>query len=72
MSATQRFKAFMTLTEITEIIEDWIKYGDDPFEDAYSEIYEKHANCKDPAQKAVLKDVLKLMDVLQKYNPRLQ
>ena len=62
----------MTIPEITEIIEDWIQYGDDPFEDAYSEIYEEHKNCKDLEYKTILKDVLKLMDVLKKHNPRLQ
>ena len=67
-----KIKEKMTWTELKEIVEEWIRYGDDPFEDAMSEISYQLENCKDPAQAKVLKDVLDFMKMLQERCPHLQ
>lgn len=67
-----KIKENMTWTELKEIVEEWIRYGDDPFEDAMSEIYYQLEKCKDPAQAKVLKDVLEFMKMLQERCPHLR
>jgi hypothetical protein len=68
----QTFKAQQFWAEIRAIIEEWIQYGDDPFEDAKSEIAYQLESCKDPEYTAVLREVLATMEMLSKYCPRLR
>ena len=67
-----KIKENMTWSELKEIVEEWIRYGDDPFEDAMSEISYQLEKCKDPAQAKVFKDVLEFMKMLQERCPHLQ
>lgn len=68
----QKFEAKHTWAEFRAIVEDWIRYGDDPFEDAMSEIAYQLENCKDPKYAAILREVLVTMEMLSKYCPQLR
>ena len=68
----QKFKARQSWAEFRVIIEEWIRYGDDPFEDAMSEIHHQLEKCKDPEYAAVLKEVLATMKTLSKHCPHLR
>lgn len=72
MPASEELKANMTWPELKAIVEGWIRYGDDPFEDAMSDVYEQITRCKDPSQVKVLKEVLDFMKMLQKWCPHLR
>jgi hypothetical protein len=56
----------VTWEQVCKIVTSWIKYGDDPFYDKYSEILEEMNEEKDPEVKKRLDMILKLMDVLCK------
>ncbi len=72
MSAGNTLKGTMTWPELKEIVEEWIRYGDDPFEDAMSGIYDQMTTCTDPVQAKVLKDVLDFMKMLYERCPHLR
>lgn len=57
----------MTWEELTAFVEDWIRYGDDPFEDAYSWILALEKEETNEEQKVVYRSVLKFMAMLEKY-----
>lgn len=60
-------KSLITWEELTLYVEDWIKYGDDPFEDALSYIYELMENETNEEQKKVYQSVINFMKMLGKY-----
>ena len=70
--STEKLKSTHTWAEFRELITKWMKYGDDPFEDAYSEILDRMEKESDPEKKALFKEVLLTMDALLKYGPRLR
>lgn len=67
-----KLKKNMTWKELKEVVEEWIRYGDDPFQDAMSWIYEQQKECKDPEHAEVIKDVLEFMEMLYKRCPHLR
>ena len=58
-------KASMTWEELAQWVHEWIGYGDDVFDDAYSYLQEIHEEETNPEQKAVYASVLKFMDMLR-------
>lgn len=71
-AAAGELKANMTWVELKAVVEEWIRYGDDPFEDAMSELYEQIQTCTEHDRVEVLKAVLEFMKMLQKWCPHLQ
>lgn len=68
----EQFKAQMTWAEFRVIVEEWIRYGDDPFADAMAEIAYQIEKCKDPEYAATLREVYETMKMLYKRCPHLQ
>jgi hypothetical protein len=67
MPDAKELKSPITWEELTAYVEEWIGYGDDVFDDAYSwidELMEKETN---EEQKKVYQSVLKFMDMLRKH-----
>lgn len=60
-------KNLHTWVEFNTIVKEWIKYGDDAYDDAQCEIHEEWTHCEDPVRKRLLEDVLDFMDMLRKH-----
>ena len=58
-------KETITWDEMYDVLMLWIEYGDDPFEDEYSELYEIYRNTQNPLLKKNIKTMLKIMDMLR-------
>lgn len=68
----EQFKAHMTWAEFRAIVEEWIRYGDDPFADAMAEVAHQLEKCKDPEYAAILHEVYETMKMLYSHCPHLQ
>lgn len=55
----------ITWDEMFTILKEWIAYGDDSFEDEYSELLEIKKYTTDQTHKKNLKIMLKIMDFLR-------
>ena len=58
-------KPNVTWEELYEFLKEMLSYGDDPFEDMYSEFYEELKTEADPQIKKNIKTILKIMDILR-------
>ena len=58
-------KSNVTWEELYEFLKEMLSYGDDPFEDMYSEFLEELKTVSDPQIKKNIKTILKIMDVLR-------
>jgi hypothetical protein len=54
----------LTPVEVVKLIKGIVSYGDDPFEEAYSEINRKYQECTDEEEKKFYDELIKLLDVL--------
>jgi hypothetical protein len=59
-------KSKVTWDELYEFLKKLLSYGDDPFEDMYSELYEELKTVSDPQIKKNIETILQIMDVLRK------
>lgn len=59
-------KSNITWEELYEFLVEMLSYGDDPFEDMYSEFCEELKTVTDSQIKKNIKTILKIMDVLRK------
>lgn len=57
----------LTWEKVQKILEEWMDYGDDPFDDQYAEYAYELSITTDPERAALLKKVLRLMDFLRKF-----
>jgi hypothetical protein len=55
----------LTWNEILKVLMVWLEYGDDLFEDEYSEVLEEYNNSLDEKRKERIQLVLTIMDFLR-------
>jgi len=48
------------------LIRDIVSYGDDPFEEAYTDLVQKYRECTDEEEKKLLEELIELLDILYK------
>jgi hypothetical protein len=48
------------------LIRDIVSYGDDPFEEGYTELVHKYRECTDEEEKKLLEELIELLDILYK------
>jgi hypothetical protein len=55
----------LTWSELCKVLMVWLQYGDDPFEDEYSNICEELQNTTDEKRRERLQIILSIMDFLR-------
>jgi hypothetical protein len=56
----------LSWNEIFKVLTVWLEYGDDHFEDEYSELLEEYNNSIDEKRRERIKLVLNIMDLLRR------
>jgi hypothetical protein len=55
-----------TTIDLIRLIRDIVSYGDDPFEEGYTELVHKYRECTDEEEKKLLEELIELLDILYK------
>ena len=55
-----------TTIDIIRLIRDIVSYGDDPFEEGYTDLVRKYRECTDEEEKKLLEELIELLDILYK------
>lgn len=56
----------LTAIDVVKMIREIVSYGDDPFEDAYTELIHKYRECTDEEEKKFYEELIELLDILYK------
>jgi hypothetical protein len=56
----------LTPVDVVKLIKDIVSYGDDLFEEGYTELICKYRECTDEEEKKLLEELIELLDILYK------